>query len=158
MYKDHYRALSAVFPIILKDVNGKKCILLHKRANTGYMDGMWDTAGSGHVDRGETATQAVVRECKEELGIRVEMCDVRFAHLSHNVDSCGEETYYNIYFFIERFEGTPHIMEPEKCDGLDWFVVDKLPENMIPVRRADILCGMGDVRYSEYVDERITEE
>jgi len=59
----HFRALSAVFPVLLK-AGGDG--LLHRRQNTGYMDGLWDFAGSGHVDGGETA-----RECREELGISV---------------------------------------------------------------------------------------
>lgn len=47
-------------------------ILLHRRKNTGYEDGKWDIAGSGHVDEDETAQTAVIRECQEELGIEVQ--------------------------------------------------------------------------------------
>ena len=154
MKKNHYRALCAVFPIILKTENEGKYILLHKRANTGYRDNMWDVAGSGHVDEHETAIQALVREGKEELGIHIELADVQFAHLSHNVDSCGDETYYNIYFFVTAFDGTPIIMEPEKCSDLSWFDVNSLPEDMIPVRRADVLHAIHSAPYTEYIDER----
>jgi len=42
---------------------------LEKRASTGYMDGMWDFAISGHVDENETETLAVIRASKEEIGI-----------------------------------------------------------------------------------------
>ena len=71
MAKEYFRTLSAVFPIILRREGGRTQILLHLRQNTGYMDGFWDVAGSGHVDGGETASQALCRECFEELGIRV---------------------------------------------------------------------------------------
>lgn len=68
---EHYRSYSAVFPILLREgANGQE-VLLHLRQNTGYMDGCWDFAGSGHVDENETARQAVARECLEELGITV---------------------------------------------------------------------------------------
>ena len=60
------KTLSAVFPIILKNDGKNIKILLHRRQNTGYQDGKMDIAGSGHVDEGETARIAVVRECKEE--------------------------------------------------------------------------------------------
>ena len=64
---EHYRSYSAVFPILLREgANGQE-VLLHLRQNTGYMDGCWDFAGSGHVDENETARQAVTRECLEEL-------------------------------------------------------------------------------------------
>ena len=155
MSKNHYRSLSAVFPVILREKDGKTEVLLHQRANTGYMDGMWDTAGSGHVDQGETATQAVVRECGEELGIRVKAEDLTFAHLSHNVATVRDDTYYNMYFFVQRFEGEPGIREPQKCSGMAWFDVEHLPENMIAVRRTDVLHCLRGEPYSEYVDERI---
>ena len=65
MAKEYFRKLSAVFPIILRREGGRTQILLHLRQNTGYMDGCWDFAGSGHVDENETARQAVARECLE---------------------------------------------------------------------------------------------
>ena len=52
MAKEYFRTLSAVFPIILRREGGRTQILLHLRQNTGYMDGFWDVAGSGHVDGG----------------------------------------------------------------------------------------------------------
>ena len=59
---EHYRSYSAVFPILLREgANGQE-VLLHLRQNTGYMDGCWDFAGSGHVDENETARQAVTRK------------------------------------------------------------------------------------------------
>ena len=103
---EHYKTLSAVFPII---INKQNQILLARRANTGYMDGKWDFAGSGHVDENETATQAVIREAKEEMGILVSVNDVKFAHLSHRIGKNGNRTYYDIYFFIKAFTGIPFI-------------------------------------------------
>lgn len=155
MSKNHYRSLSAVFPVILREKDGRTEVLLHRRANTGYMDDMWDTAGSGHVDQGETATHAVIRECGEELGIRVKAEDLTFAHLSHNVATVKDDTYYNMYFFVQKFEGEPSIREPQKCSGMTWFDVEQLPENMIAVRRADVLHCLRGEPYSEYVDERL---
>lgn len=82
---EHFKCLSAIFPIIMRTKDEKKQILLLRRENTGYMDGRWDFAGSGHVDENESAMQAVARECREELGIIVVLKDIHFAHLSHRV-------------------------------------------------------------------------
>lgn len=99
--EEHFKSLSAVFPIILRDGDTGKQVLLHKRANTGYMDGMWDFAGSGHVDADETTTQALIRECKEEIGITIPPEELSFAHLSHRVGQSGARTYYvSILSFI----------------------------------------------------------
>lgn len=148
---EHYRTLSAVFPIIQRDSGGVRQVLLARRANTGYMDGMWDFAGSGHIDEGETATGALVRECGEELGILVEPADITFVHLSHRLGLHGARTYFDIYFTVGRFQGTPCIAEPGKCGGLEWFDIDRLPDDMIGIRRAALENYLCAVRYSETV-------
>jgi ADP-ribose pyrophosphatase len=150
---EHYKTLSAVFPIILKLENEKKQVLLSKRANTGYMDGMWDFAGSGHVDEGETAIQAVIRESKEEMGITIASNNVKFAHLTHRLGRNGKRTYYDIYFIIENFEGEPSIAEPEKCSNLKWFNIDCLPPDIITIRKNALELCLNSEYYSELVEE-----
>ena len=149
---EHYRTLSAVFPMIFRTANGKRQVLLHQRANTGYMDGMWDIAGSGHVDENETATQAVARECGEELGIGVNPEQVSFAHLCHRLGRSGGRTYYDLYFVVESFQGVPVIAEPEKCTGLDWFDLEDLPPDMIGIRKKVLEQYLQAVPYSEIVE------
>ena len=138
MAKEYFRTLSAVFPIILRREGGRTQILLHLRQNTGYMDGFWDVAGSGHVDGGETASQALCRECFEELGIRVRPQDTEFARLTHSVDSA--------------YEGTPRIMEPDKSAALEWFDLDRLPDGMVPALRSDVGELMRGVVYGERIE------
>jgi mutator protein MutT len=150
---EHYKTLSAVFPILIKEEDGKKRILLAKRENTGYMDGMWDFAGSGHVDEGETAIHAIIREAKEEMGIEIEAEDVKFVHLSHRVGKNGNRTYYDIYFTIKKFRGQPRMTEPEKCSSLKWFDIDDLPEKMIPIRKNALWCYLNSEYYSELMIE-----
>ncbi|MGN0185538.1 MAG: NUDIX domain-containing protein [Aristaeellaceae bacterium] len=142
----HFGAYSAVFPVFLRTRDGRRQVLLHRRLNTGYMDGLWDIAGSGHVDAGETAMQALIREAMEELGVVLHPEDVAFAHLSHRL---GSRTYYDIYFLVHSWIGTPEIREPEKCSDLAWFDVNALPEDMIDIRRTDLLHCLRGEAYSE---------
>lgn len=148
---ERYKTLSAVFPIILRGAGAGRQILLHRRANTGYMDGYLDIAGSGHVDEGETARQAVARECREELGIDVREEDVEFAHLSHRVGLEGLRSYYDIYFFVRAFEGNPRIGEPDKCTELGWFALENLPRDLIPLRRRNLQQALEGTFYSEMI-------
>lgn len=148
----HFKALSAVFPVILGAREGTRQVLLAQRANTGYMDGLWDFAGSGHVEEGETTIQALVRECREEIGIAVDPAHVRFAHLSHRLGLQGERTYYDLYFFVDRFQGEPRIAEPEKCADLQWFDLESLPGDMISIRRDALAACLQGRYYSEVLN------
>ncbi len=147
----HFKAFSAIFPILPRNSGGREEVLLHRRANTGYQDGKWDFAGSGHVDEAETAMQAVVHECEEELGIHVETRDLTFAHVSHRLSK--ERTYYDLYFIVERYGGTPSIMEPGKSTELRWFPVGDLPEDMIGVRKSALENYRAAKHYSETIEK-----
>ena len=145
----HFTCYSAGFPLLLRERDGRREILLHHRYHTGYMDGKWDIAASGHVEENETARQALARECYEELGIRVRPEDAEFAHVCHRLGQEGDRTYYDLYFFVHAYEGTPSIMEPDKCDGLNWFPLDALPEDMIDIRRLHLRQALNGKMYDE---------
>lgn len=147
---EHYKTYSAIFPIIMKTTNGITKILLSRRKNTGYQDGKLDIAGGGHVDEGETAQYAVMRECKEELGIDVQIDGLSFAHLCHRFSN---RVYYDIYFIVRQFNGIPIIMEPDKCSELDWFAIDNLPNDIIECRRIALQSIINECFYSERFEE-----
>jgi len=56
-----------VHALIFDDTN--KLLLQKRSSNKDVAPGLWDTSVGGHVDLGETITQALEREIKEELGI-----------------------------------------------------------------------------------------
>ena len=144
-----FKSFSAVFPIITKVDGGVTKILMHRRQNTGYQDGKLDIAASGHVDDGETATAALIRECKEEIGIDVQINALKFVHLSHRISG---RIYYDIYFSVDNFTGEPSIMEPEKCSELIWCNIDKLPDDVIECRKLVINECRKMNQYSEIVE------
>jgi len=146
MMNEPSKAYSAVFPVILSEDEQK--ILLHLRQNTGYQDGKWDTAASGHVDEGESAKQATIRECKEEIGIDVNINDLKFIHMSHHFSESGR-TYYHIYFIVNSYTGIPTIMEPDKATDLKWFNLSDLPDNMVPCRKIALEAWCHGENYTE---------
>jgi len=148
----HFKSFSAIFPIILQEKDDTIQILLHRRKNTGYQDGKWDIAASGHVDEGETAKMAVVRECAEELGIDVKIKDLSFVHLSHRVSNTGGRTYYDIYFVVNKYHGIPKVIEPDKCSELRWFKIDDLPNEIIDIRKIALDNYKNDIQYSEGIE------
>ena len=148
----HFKSFSAIFPIILQEKDDTIQILLHRRKNTDYQDGKWDIAASGHVDEGETAKMAVVRECAEELGIDVKIKDLSFVHLSHRVSNTGGRTYYDIYFVVNKYHGIPKVIEPDKCSELRWFKIDDLPNEIIDIRKIALDNYRNEIQYSEVIE------
>lgn len=125
--KERYQSKVVVFLILTRNINGKEEILLQKRCNTGYMDGKYDCACSGHLEKGESLSMAIVREAKEEIGIDVNEKDLKFVAIIHPY----KDDYINVFFTTNTYKGIPKIMEPNKCDDLQWFDIEKLPDNTI---------------------------
>ena len=123
---------------------------MQKRQNTGYADGMWDCAASGHVDEDESMKMALIREAKEELGITIDIEDVEFATITHKYTSETKSTYYNGFFVVKKYSGIPCIKEPEKCSDLKWFNIEKLPDNLLPDRKQALQNYLLNIYYDEF--------
>jgi 8-oxo-dGTP diphosphatase len=88
---------------------------------------------AGHLDGGETVIAAAVREAAEEAGVALDPGAVRVVGVMHR--RAADE---RIDFFVvaEAWAGEIRNNEPDKCAALDWFPVDRVPEETIPyVRR-----------------------
>ncbi len=104
-------------------------ILVTRRVNTGYEDGKY-AVPSGKVDPGETFTDAVVREAKEELNIVINPQYLQSVHIMHRRKDNGEE-WLDHYFLAKKWGGMLKNNEPHKCDDLCWCSKKKLHEPMI---------------------------
>lgn len=119
-----------------------------RRRNTGWCDGDYDVP-AGHLDPGEHLLAGLQREAREEVGIEFDVDDAVFVHLSHALDL--DSDYVQAFFEVRRWSGEPRIAEPDKCDELAWFSLDRLPSNLTP---ATYLGLMGYVNCSMYSERR----
>ncbi|HEU4914378.1 MAG TPA: NUDIX domain-containing protein [Candidatus Saccharimonadales bacterium] len=142
---------SAVF-VALRDKEGK--VLLHRRANTGFMDGRYDLP-SGHVEKDEPVLQSAARELQEETGISVAESGLRLWHI--NQFAANGEYYYNFFFVVDDWEGEPTIMEPQKCDDMQFFALDTLPKLTAGSHVALAHIGSDHVTFG-YIDQAVFEE
>lgn len=107
-------------------------LLLARRQGTGFKDGEYGPVG-GHLDGGEPATAAAVRECREEIGVEIDPGDLRFIGVVHYSSPEGEGV--DFFFTCSRWAGEPRPVAD--CDELRWCPPGDLPERTIPfVRRA----------------------
>jgi 8-oxo-dGTP diphosphatase len=141
---ERFRPYVAVELLLIKDDQ----ILLQRRFKTGYADGKYNPV-SGHIDKDEFATEALIREAREEAGIDIDVKDLKLVHLQQflPLDSGKEFVYF--YFECKKWKGEPKIMEPEKHDDLSWFPLDALPENTIEYIRDAVECYKKNITYSQ---------
>ena len=104
-------------------------VLLQLRRNTGYMDGFWTAGAAGHVEAGETATDAARRELREELGLDVSPSALTPSSVMQRTDGTSNpiEQRVDWFFTCASWSGEPSIQEPHKCAELGWFDLGDLP-------------------------------
>lgn len=121
-----------------------------RRFQTGYEDGKYSLP-AGHVERGESFSQCLVREVKEEINIDIRTDESDVVHVMHR-DAKTEvnNERIDIYWTVKRWNGEIHNPESHKCDDLSWFPLDGLPENTIPYIRHALECIQKGMMYSEY--------
>ncbi|MGW7686937.1 NUDIX hydrolase [Kribbella sp. NPDC054772] len=126
---DRFRVVPAAYVVVRR---GDEVLML-LRANTGYMDGYW-AVPAGHVERGEAAVEAAVRELREEVGLEVDVADLVPLTAMHRTGGNGDpiDERVDFFFLASTWRGEPRLMEPEKAAGLEWYSLDKLPEPLVP--------------------------
>jgi 8-oxo-dGTP diphosphatase len=105
--------------MIMKD--GK--VLLGKR-NGSHGAGEYAWPG-GHFEYMESFEGSLKREVMEETGMEIQ--NVRFLRLL-NLKQYAPRHYVDLGFIADWKSGEPKVMEPDKCEGWDWYDIDHLPQ------------------------------
>ncbi len=130
-------------------------VLLLRRHNTGWRDGEYSVP-AGHVEQGETVTEAAIREALEEVGVALEPDGLAVIHVMHRAGDDGQgqqrpdDERIDFFLRVDAWPGAPVNAEPEKCDELRWAAVNALPENVIPYVAHALRCLATGVRFSEF--------
>lgn len=148
MITQRFSLVPAVYVMLRR---GNDILLVH-RANTGWMDNYWELVAR-HVEAGEMATAAMVREAKEEAGITLVSADLQFVHLMQRSkgDNQPNSERIDIFFTTNKWQGEPQNAEPDKHAEVKWFPVDQLPENTIPSIKKVIEHVQAGKLFSEFV-------
>jgi 8-oxo-dGTP diphosphatase len=144
MTNKRFTIYSAVYLLLIKEGQ----ILLLRRFNTGWMDGNYSVP-AGHLDGKESVAQAMVREAKEEAGIKIQPEDLKVVH-TMNRNSTGGREYIDFFLVAHKWEGEPCVTEPDKCDDVRWFDLDNLPENLLPYVKLAIENYQKGVTFAEF--------
>ncbi|MXG90022.1 NUDIX domain-containing protein [Nocardioides flavescens] len=147
---DHGRfvVVPAAYAFLLREGGQGTEVLLQLRQGTGFMDGHWAAAAAGHVERGETAYDAVRREALEEIDVR----DLELEFLttmSRTQNGAPIDERVDFFFAARGWTGEPRIVEPAKCADLRWWPLAALPDPVVP-HELSVLQGMIDGRLPAY--------
>lgn len=117
--KKEERTKVGVGVMILKD--GK--VLLGKRKGS-HGAGEYAFPG-GHLEYMEFFEDCAKRETFEEAGIEIK--NIKFQCIA-NTKKWTPKHYVHIGVIAELESGEPKVLEPEKCEGWDWYDIENLPE------------------------------
>ena len=94
-------------------VRDGRVLLAHRRPGRRWYPDCWDLVG-GHIEAGESAEQAVIRECSEEIAVRIR--DPRPVPMAFT-----DPTIEMHAFVVDRWDGEPVNAAPDEHDDLRWF-------------------------------------
>lgn len=99
-------------------------ILLGRRQGS-HGAGCWSAPG-GHLEFGETPEACARREVLEETGLALD--EVRRGPWVNTLFTQAQKHYVTLFMLATAPHGEAQRLEPEKCDGWQWFPLDALPQ------------------------------
>jgi len=118
-------------------LNDKGEVLLCKRSQRASNErGCWEVPG-GAVEFNETLEDAIHREIREELGVDIDLLE-QFPAANHIIPSDKQHWVPSTFLAKLKDGNIPKIMEPEKCDEIDWFSLDHLPTPLSLITQYDV--------------------
>lgn len=142
-WKSRFTVVPAVYVIVRR---GNEMLLMKREG--GFGAGQYGLP-AGHLDGGESAITAAIRELAEEIGIHANAQDLRFCHVVHARAEGGDHERVDLFFELTKWQGEPQILEPEKCSELCWANVDKLPRPMVQKVATVLRAVSNGEQYSE---------
>ncbi len=124
-------------------------VFLARRRNTGYHDGEYGLI-AGHIEENETAREGIIREAEEEAGIKINAGDLKLIHVMHRMSDTDQSVRIGFFWTCERWQGEPRIAEPDKCDDIGWFPLNKIPKNTLPYVKHALKKIKNKEIYSEF--------
>jgi 8-oxo-dGTP diphosphatase len=96
-------------------------LLGRRRAGREFYPGVWDVLG-GHLEPGETAEQALVRELREEAGVTPTAWE-SLGEFREPLPGGDGSVVLRLYV-VTAWNGTPRNRSPEEHSEVSWFAVD----------------------------------
>lgn len=127
-----------------KNQDGEVEVLLQKRGPIKRRPGWLHISAAGHIDIGETALQAAVREAKEELGVAIDPDKLYFVQSARHFPRAPHDIV-NVYLY--QLTGNETFTNDDgEVAGFEWRTLDEFKE-MTKDPESHMLVPMGDVYF-----------
>lgn len=128
-----------LFVVAVALIDADNRVLISQRPHGKQLAGLWEFPG-GKLDPGETPEQALVRECREELGI--EVCETCLAPLTF-----ASHTYEDFHllmplYICRNWEGE---ISPQEGQQIAWVRANRLQHYPMPPADVPLLPALRDL-------------
>jgi len=104
----------------------KNKLLLTKRGRAPYR-GRWELPG-GFVDRGESADHAVIRELKEETGLKIKL--EKIIGIYPDIYTYNSDQFHTLNIFYIAKASSEKLKAMDDVSEAKWFAKKDLPKNI----------------------------
>ncbi len=118
-------------PVVTGLIRKDNKALIGLRPEGGNLPGVWEFPG-GKLEAGESPEEALHRELLEELGIKVEVGDLKFA-ATHDY---GEVGILLMFYQIKYWKGEP---KAKHHTELKWIDIEKIGDLELPEANRKVL-------------------
>lgn len=125
-----------------------KFLLIQRGPKSKNEVGMWGFPG-GALEFGETIEEAITREVKEELGIKIKPLK-KLAPVNHRILN-EKQHWVAAPYICQLVSGKPKIMEPSKISKLKWLSLAEAKKLNLSLVAAEVLLELED-KYAELED------
>jgi 8-oxo-dGTP diphosphatase len=120
---------------ILVDPSGQ-VFLARRGENSKNERGLWEFPG-GAVEFGERLTDALAREMREEFSIEIEVGDL--LDIVDHILPVEKQHWVSPTYICKIKNGSPKILESQKCSEIGWFKIETMPENLSMITQQNLL-------------------
>ncbi len=110
-------------------LNEKNEILLMKRGRACRSKIGWWSIPGGSVDFFEKIEEALKRELREEIGVDIEI--IKQLTLTEYFNKEEQQHWVSPQYLCKIIKGTIENKEPDKCEEIRWFSLERLPEKLV---------------------------
>lgn len=144
MSKKRFKLHASVHILFIK----KDQILLSLRRHI-TSDGLYSVV-AGHINGGETVTEAMIQEAKEEIGVDIKTSDLEVKNVCHSYSNHNDKEFIQFFAICRNWTGEIKNNEPDKCGEVKFAPLNNLPKNMVPYVKDGIEKTLKGIRFYEY--------